>query len=77
MREKIKDISKLHLKIGGMSCSFCVETIKKAYRKQKGVENVNVSLSHELKSTVMGRAMPVCRSNENSSLILHIEIHLK
>ncbi len=47
MGEKIKDISKFHVKIGGMSCSFCVETIKKAYRKQKGVENVNVSLSHE------------------------------
>ncbi|HDY69114.1 MAG TPA: cation-translocating P-type ATPase [Candidatus Scalindua sp.] len=45
--EKIKDISKFHVKIGGMSCSFCVETIKKAYGKQKGVENVNVSLSHE------------------------------
>jgi len=38
---------KFQVKIGGMSCSFCVETIKKAYRKQKGVENVNVSLSHE------------------------------
>ncbi|MFQ5835992.1 MAG: heavy metal translocating P-type ATPase, partial [bacterium] len=40
-------ISKFHVKIGGMSCSFCVETIKKAYRKQEGVENVNISLSHE------------------------------
>ncbi|MFQ6066613.1 MAG: heavy metal translocating P-type ATPase, partial [bacterium] len=47
MEQEIKDISKFHAKIGGMSCSFCVETIKKAYGKQEGVEKVNVSLSHE------------------------------
>ncbi len=39
--------SKFHVKIGGMSCSFCVETIKKAYNRLDGVEQVNVSLSHE------------------------------
>jgi cation transport ATPase len=40
-------VGRLQVKIGGMSCSFCVETIKKAYRRQKGVRDVNVSLSHE------------------------------
>ncbi len=47
MKKKIDNTSKFHVKIGGMSCSFCVETIKKAYRKQAGVKSVNVSISHE------------------------------
>jgi Cu+-exporting ATPase len=38
---------KLHAKIGGLSCSFCTESIQKAIRKMSGVESVNVSLSHE------------------------------
>jgi len=38
---------KLHLKIGGLSCSFCVESIKKALRRIEGVQEVSVSLSHE------------------------------
>ena len=33
--------------IGGMSCSFCAETINKAYRRIDGVDDVNVSLAHE------------------------------
>ncbi|ELY31178.1 heavy metal translocating P-type ATPase [Halogeometricum borinquense DSM 11551] len=33
--------------IGGMSCSFCVESIRKAYERTEGVEEVNVSLAHE------------------------------
>jgi cation transport ATPase len=33
--------------IGGMSCSFCAETINKAYGRTEGVEQVNVSLAHE------------------------------
>ena len=37
----------LHLKIGGMSCSFCTETIRRAYRRLEGVRAVHVSLSHE------------------------------
>lgn len=45
--KKVEDSSKLHVKIGGMLCAFCVKTIKKAYRKQEGVKTVNGSLSHE------------------------------
>jgi len=37
----------LQLKIGGMSCSFCTETIRKAYGRMDGVHEVHVSLSHE------------------------------
>jgi cation transport ATPase len=33
--------------IGGMSCSFCAETINKAYDRTDGVEEVDVSLAHE------------------------------
>ena len=33
--------------IGGMSCSFCAESIRKAYGRTEGVEEVNVSLAHE------------------------------
>ena len=38
---------KLQLKIGGMSCSFCTETIRKALNRMSGVESVYVSLAHE------------------------------
>ena len=37
----------LHVKIGGMSCSFCTETIRKAYGRIEGVHEVHVSLAHE------------------------------
>jgi len=30
-----------------MSCSFCAETIKKAYSRTDGVRDVDVSLAHE------------------------------
>lgn len=30
-----------------MTCSFCVENIKKALCREDGVQNVNVSLAHE------------------------------
>ena len=33
--------------VGGMSCSFCAESIKKAYNRTDGVEDVDVSLAHE------------------------------
>jgi len=33
--------------VGGMSCSFCAESIKKAYARTEGVEDVDVSLAHE------------------------------
>ena len=36
-----------HVKIGGMACSFCVNTIKKALSGVKGVKSVNISLAHE------------------------------
>ncbi|MBI2462337.1 MAG: heavy metal translocating P-type ATPase [Candidatus Rokubacteria bacterium] len=38
---------KLQLKIGGMACSFCTETIKKGLGRMDGVSEVNVSLAHE------------------------------
>ncbi len=40
-------IEKLQVKIGGMACSFCVETIKKGLGRTEGVAEVNVSLAHE------------------------------
>ncbi|RDI69595.1 heavy metal translocating P-type ATPase [Halopelagius longus] len=33
--------------VGGMSCSFCAESIEKAYRRTDGVTDVDVSLAHE------------------------------
>ena len=38
---------KLQVNIGGMSCSFCTETIRKALSRMDGVAEVHVSLSHE------------------------------
>ncbi|MDP9023491.1 MAG: heavy metal translocating P-type ATPase, partial [Actinomycetota bacterium] len=35
------------MKIGGMSCSFCTNTIRKAYSRMDGVYDVGVSLAHE------------------------------
>jgi heavy metal translocating P-type ATPase len=35
------------MKIGGMSCSFCTSTIRKAYSRMDGVTDVGVSLAHE------------------------------
>lgn len=40
-------VKKLRVKIGGMSCSFCTMTIKKAMGRMKGVQDVHVSLAHE------------------------------
>lgn len=37
----------LQLKIGGMSCSFCTETIQRAYERTEGVQQAHVSLAHE------------------------------
>ncbi len=37
----------LRMKIGGMSCSFCVNTLKTAVGRLPGVEEVGVSLAHE------------------------------
>jgi P-type Cu+ transporter len=38
---------KLQVKIGGMSCSFCTQTIRTGLARNPGVKNVNVSLAHE------------------------------
>jgi heavy metal translocating P-type ATPase len=38
---------KLQVKIGGMACSFCAETIKKGLGRMDGVAEVHVSLAHE------------------------------
>lgn len=37
---------KTRLKIGGMMCSFCSQTIEKALQRTQGVKSVNVSLAH-------------------------------
>jgi Cu+-exporting ATPase len=42
-----KPMEKLNLKIGGMQCSFCVDSIHKVLGRMKGVGEVAVSLSHE------------------------------
>jgi heavy metal translocating P-type ATPase len=44
---KSKPIERLQVRIGGMQCSFCVESIRKAYHRMEGVTEVSVSLSHE------------------------------
>ncbi len=41
------ELATLQLKIGGMSCSFCTNSIEKALRRHKGVSEVHVSLAHE------------------------------
>ncbi len=38
---------KLQLKVGGMSCSFCVASITKALERMEGVYSANVNLAHE------------------------------
>ena len=37
----------VQFKIGGMACSFCVESLRKAYLRLDGVSEVNISLAHE------------------------------
>jgi copper/silver-translocating P-type ATPase len=45
---KIKmQTQKTQLKIGGMMCSFCSQTIEKGLMRTRGVNKVNVSLAHE------------------------------
>jgi Cu+-exporting ATPase len=39
--------AKLQLKVGGLSCSFCSQSIIKAYSRIKGVSAAHVSLAHE------------------------------
>ncbi|MBW2066663.1 MAG: cation-translocating P-type ATPase [Deltaproteobacteria bacterium] len=40
-------VQKTQVKIGGMMCSFCSQTIEKALMRTKGVRGVSVSLAHE------------------------------
>ncbi len=40
-------MAKLQVKVGGMSCSFCAETLRKSVGRLDGVEKVSVSLAHE------------------------------
>jgi heavy metal translocating P-type ATPase len=40
-------MAQLQVRIGGMACSFCVETIRKGIGRMDGVAAVNVSLAHE------------------------------
>lgn len=40
-------MEKVQFKIGGMSCSFCTETIRQAVTRMDGVKEVHVSLAHE------------------------------
>jgi heavy metal translocating P-type ATPase len=40
-------MAKVQVKIGGMSCSFCAETLRKSVTRVAGVEKVSVSLAHE------------------------------
>ncbi|NIR59170.1 MAG: heavy metal translocating P-type ATPase [Gammaproteobacteria bacterium] len=42
-----RDLRSLQLKIGGMSCSFCANAIERGLGREKGVEEVHVSLAHE------------------------------
>ncbi len=43
----VNDVETLQLKIGGISCSFCTASIEKALGRQRGVEEVHVSIAHE------------------------------
>lgn len=40
-------MQQVQIKVRGMMCSFCVQTIDKALRRLNGVERINVSLAHE------------------------------
>lgn len=40
-------MQQVQIKVRGMMCSFCVQTIDKALRRPNGVERINVSLAHE------------------------------
>jgi len=46
-RRSDRDGAVFRAKIGGMSCSFCTNTIRTAYSRMPGVHEVGVSLAHE------------------------------
>jgi cation transport ATPase len=39
--------TEVQYRVGGMSCSFCTESIQTAYDRTEGVEDASVSLAHE------------------------------
>ncbi|MBI2861057.1 MAG: heavy metal translocating P-type ATPase [Chloroflexi bacterium] len=41
------NLKKLQVKIGGMQCSFCIETLRKAFLGLDGVQEASISLAHE------------------------------
>ncbi len=46
-RESTVGTTQKQYNVGGMACSFCAESIEKAYDRTDGVEDVDVSLAHE------------------------------
>jgi len=40
-------VTQAQFNVGGMACSFCAESIEKAYARTDGVRDVDVSLAHE------------------------------
>ncbi len=46
-RDEKMATQKIQVRIGGMMCSFCSQTIEKALMRTRGVKKVNVSLAHE------------------------------
>ncbi|TAM83380.1 MAG: heavy metal translocating P-type ATPase [Acidobacteria bacterium] len=42
-----RGVEKLQLKVGGMSCSFCVASMTKALERAEGVRRASVNLAHE------------------------------
>jgi len=41
------DTAKVQMKVGGMHCSLCTESIHKALQRVDGVRTVQVSIAHE------------------------------
>lgn len=44
---RARGVEKLHLKVGGMACSFCVASMTKALGRTEGVRQANINLAHE------------------------------
>jgi len=47
VRREAGPLESLQLKLGGMSCSFCVNAIERGLKRERGIEEVHVSLAHE------------------------------
>lgn len=46
-QENRSNIERHRIKIGGMSCSFCAETIRKTFQQMEGVHEAHANLGHE------------------------------